>query len=367
MMRGSGSWGGHRHRHAQAVAILAAETRAQAALVREQAIALAQYRKIIDRASAQAKIGVWECNLADNALTWTGGTYDLFELPRGSTLTRSKIVACYDAESCREMERLRAKAIEERSGFSLDARITTAKGNERWMRLTANVECEEGTPVRIFGMKQDITEEKMLHDRLRFLADCDLLTGLANRGVVQRRLLAAPGCEIPQSCALLLVDLDGFKQINDTFGHTAGDECLKQVAVRLRRVCHRGELVARIGGDEFAVVIGADADRRRVEETVGRILAELRLPIDWNAHSFQISASIGAALTEGSMAPGASQLFIEADLALYAAKADGRNTSRTFTADLKAEAEARFMTIGNIAPGLGGRAARVVLAAEGAP
>ena len=135
----------------------------------EQAASFAHYKKMYDRSSALARIGVWECDLATEALTWTDGVYDLFELPRGSPLERARIVALYDEESRREMERLRARAIRDGGSFSLDILVRTAKGNERWIRLTADVEQEDGRPVRIFGTKQDITAEKLAQEKVRSL------------------------------------------------------------------------------------------------------------------------------------------------------------------------------------------------------
>ena len=139
------------------------------ALAREQAAAIAHYRKMYDRSSALAEIGVWECDLSDDRLSWTDGVYDLFELPRGSPLDRAAIVELYDEKSRQEMERLRAKAIRDGTGFSLDIHVRTAKGNDRWLRLTADVEREKGRSVRIFGTKQNITEEKAAQERVRSL------------------------------------------------------------------------------------------------------------------------------------------------------------------------------------------------------
>jgi two-component system sensor kinase FixL len=130
---------------------------------------LAHYKKMYDRSSALARIGVWECDLATEALTWTDGVYDLFELPRGAPLERAHILDFYDQESRREMERLRARAIDAGGSFSLDIHIRTAKGNARWLRLTADVEREEGRSVRIFGTKQDITAEKLAEEKVRAL------------------------------------------------------------------------------------------------------------------------------------------------------------------------------------------------------
>jgi two-component system sensor kinase FixL len=148
---------------------LAAELAGAARLAREQAAAIAHYKKMYDRSSALARIGVWECDLATEALTWTDGVYDLFELPRGAPLERARIVALYDEESRLEMERLRAAAISDGGSFALDIRIRTAKGNARWLRLTADVERENGASVRIFGTKQDITAEKAAQDKVQSL------------------------------------------------------------------------------------------------------------------------------------------------------------------------------------------------------
>jgi two-component system, LuxR family, sensor kinase FixL len=141
----------------------------QARLIRDQSDALAHYKKMHDRSSALAKIGVWECDLATEALTWTDGVYDLFEIPRGSPLVRARILDMYAGESQREMERLRAAAIRDGSGFTLDIHITTAKCNSRWLRLTVDVEQENRRSVRIFGTKQDITEENAGQEKVRAL------------------------------------------------------------------------------------------------------------------------------------------------------------------------------------------------------
>jgi two-component system sensor kinase FixL len=138
-------------------------------LLRQQAESIAHYKKMYDRSSALARIGIWECNLETEALTWTDGVYDLFELPRGSPLERARILQYYDEESCREMERLRARTIRDGGSFSLDIHIRTARGNERWIRLTGDVERENGRSVRIFGTKQDITAEKSAQEKVRSL------------------------------------------------------------------------------------------------------------------------------------------------------------------------------------------------------
>ena len=97
--------------------------------------------------------GLWECSLADNALTWSGGVYDIFGLPRGAKIARDEIVALYCEPSRAAMERLRAHAIKHRRGFTLDVEISPATGDRRWMRLIGAPVCEGGKAVRLHGLK----------------------------------------------------------------------------------------------------------------------------------------------------------------------------------------------------------------------
>ncbi len=104
-------------------------------------------------------IGLWQCDLADNALTWSAEVYDLFGLPRGAVLSRADAVALYAEDSRAAMERLRAYAIKHRRGFTLDAEIRSIGGQCSWMRLTAAPMCAQGRVVRLYGLKQDVSHE----------------------------------------------------------------------------------------------------------------------------------------------------------------------------------------------------------------
>jgi len=122
-----------------------------------------------DRISGLANIGVWEFDLETGELMWTDAVYDLFELPRGSLIERAEIIELYDPESRIEMERLREDAISRGTGFTLDIKVRTARGKERWIRLTADVEQEGGQSVRIFGTKQDISAERAAQEKVQSL------------------------------------------------------------------------------------------------------------------------------------------------------------------------------------------------------
>ncbi|GJD84227.1 diguanylate cyclase domain-containing protein [Methylobacterium haplocladii] len=302
----------------------------QAATMRAQAEELVQGRGTFERAAAGARVGIWECALHDESLTWTDQVYDLFEIPRGTRLARRTTLDCYTPGSRAVLERTRSAAIAGRRDFRLDAEIITLKGRRRWIRLTAATECRDGVPVRLFGMKQDITEQTLLLERTRYLADFDVMTGLANRASFEARLayLGTDPRDRAPIGALLLIDLDGFKRINDGFGHALGDACLQEAARRLRAVCAGAELVARIGGDEFAVLIGCSLREGVAEALAEAIVASLSQPMQSGAHAFRIGASVGIAPVGRPCTP--SDLFIRADTALYAAKAAGRGTFRTF-------------------------------------
>lgn len=282
---------------------------------------------LLDRATALAGVGAWCCDLADDTLSWTSGTYALFGLPHCSTIDRRDVVAMYADESRETMELLRADAIVRRGPFTMDAKIIRADGAERWMRLTADVACESGRPVRLYGLKQDITDDKARLETMRRMAEQDPLTGLANRQLFQSRFL---DCATPPKPlgALILFDVDGFKLINDRFGHAAGDACLQSIADRLWAGFHDALMVARIGGDEFAVLTAPAPPGIPLEQRVERRLTHLSAPISWHGELLQVSASAGIAEARDPYAFDAEALFAAADAALYAAKHAGRNRVR---------------------------------------
>jgi diguanylate cyclase (GGDEF)-like protein len=289
----------------------------------DAATELIHLKKLFDHSSRAARIGVWECSLDDETLAWTDMVYELFDLPLGHPLNRDEIVKLYSEKSLAELTTLRNRAIREHTGFSLDAEIVTGKGNHRWIRITATVECEDNVPVRIFGMKQDITAEKKLFDEIRYLAEFDMLTGLPNRVQFQSKFETLCEADTPkQAVALFLIDLDGFKQVNDRLGHQAGDQCLQAAANCLRAALAGAELVARIGGDEFAVLhlCQSNDDAARIADAIVKTLAA---SCDDDGRHIGIGGSVGVALAAGHRAP--KDIFAAADGALYAAKSSGRN------------------------------------------
>jgi len=283
--------------------------------------------RLHDQSLNAARIGVWECDLETERLSWTSGVYDIFGYPADNPLRRASIVALYVDESRRNMELARAEVIRSGRPVALDTEIRTWRGERRWMRLWINALQEGGRQARIFGCKQDVTSDRQAIESLRQQAETDPLTGLANRTIFQVRYREVVGDSLNHgfASALVLIDLDGFKELNDTHGHLAGDACLCEVAQRLRRAFHNAGLVGRLGGDEFAIILRAPTDPARIAEVLQQTIVMLSRPLFWNGLRIEVSASIGAALVGRPHRRRIVELFAEADVALYRAKAAGRN------------------------------------------
>ena len=200
---------------------------------------------------------------------------------------------------------------------------------------------EHGRPVRIHGAKQDITGEKDMWQGLRRLAYTDPLTGLANRRAFEMQLSdlrrhAGDGCALG---LLAIVDLDNLKPINDRFGHAAGDECLRQIAMRLETALSDAAIVARIGGDEFGLLLCSAAGRPYLLHRLDETRKALARPVPWRGERIAVSASIGATLLRPGLLHDPERRFAEADSALYVAKAAGRNCLRLFGDPLQPAAD----------------------------
>ncbi|MBR0903000.1 EAL domain-containing protein [Bradyrhizobium liaoningense] len=201
---------------------------------------------------------------------------------------------------------------------------------------------EAGEPRYLIHVIDDVTERRRADEKIAHMAHYDALTDLPNRTLfreqIERELAkASDGCQF----ALLYIDVDEFKGINDSLGHHVGDELLKAIASRLRGCLTRGDLIARLGGDEFAVIQTGIQSSADVVAFVTRIYEAIRQPYHCLGHQLSTDASIGIALApqDGS---DLDQLIKNADLAMYGAKAEGRRTHRFFEPAMDASAKARL-------------------------
>jgi diguanylate cyclase (GGDEF)-like protein/PAS domain S-box-containing protein len=277
--------------------------------------------ELYDHAASLVPMGAWSCDLASERLAWTGGVYDIFGLSRQQALERQAIVEVYGEQSRDLLERKRSHAIETCSGFSLDANIVRPDGTERWIRITAATRSSNGRARTLYGMKQDITEDHARWEALRAQAECDPLTGVANRARFQHFLeQPSDGPALDRVGALILFDMDGFKQINDWWGHAAGDACLVAFGARLRKAFPQAPLVSRIGGDEFAVLLPPVSSRSETEIAVRSLIGNLLCPVPWNGDLLPLGVSVGLAFASEEAELDPHKLFAAADKALYNAK-----------------------------------------------
>jgi diguanylate cyclase (GGDEF)-like protein/PAS domain S-box-containing protein len=200
----------------------------------------------------------------------------------------------------------------------------------------------EGEPSYVIHVVDDVTERRRADEKIAHLAHYDALTDLPNRVLfreqIERELHKAVGGE---QFALLYIDIDEFKGINDSLGHHVGDELLKAVATRIKDCIKPTDLIARLGGDEFAVIQTEAGDRDDVVEFVTRIHEAIRQPYQCLGHQLTTDASIGIALAPQD-GTELDQLIKNADLAMYGAKGEGRRTHRFFEPVMDARAKARL-------------------------
>ncbi len=221
-----------------------------------------------------------------------------------------------------------------RQGFDLLARHRHADGTWRWLMWSGAIHGD-----RWYASARDVTDWIKLEDRV----GRDPLTRLPNREVFTEEVSQALARQerSGRRLAVLFVDIDSLKQINDSIGHEAGDRLVAEVAERLRFAIRAGDVVARLGGDEFGILVESLVDDLEAVTVAGRALAALDEPIELGAGGpISVSASIGVAIGNGPR-DSASTLIHEADIAMYQAKAGGRNRFAIFDSELRAEVERR--------------------------
>ena len=192
------------------------------------------------------------------------------------------------------------------------------------------------------GVARDVTEARKVEQRVAFMAHFDSLTGLANRHLLNDRLraLATTGNSTVSDAALFYIDLDEFKTINDAGGHTVGDALLREVAARLKQEVRTQDTVARLGGDQFAVLLSTRCGDGLLLERAHRFLSIMRTPFVIDGHRFRITASVGMARAlDGDC--DADELLRRADMALHASKKKGRDSLAIFDASMDQAARER--------------------------
>ncbi|MBV8754791.1 MAG: EAL domain-containing protein [Hyphomicrobiales bacterium] len=267
----------------------------------------------------------------------------LLGVPRAELIGRND----YDIFPKREADQFVARDREVLQAGTLqiteEERIHTPHNGLRQLRTNKiAIPDEHGRPKYLLGISEDITERKRAEGRITHMAHHDSMTGLANRVLLRERLEQALGRMRDQESrlAVLYVDLDCFKDVNDALGHPVGDALLRMAADRLRGCVREGDTVARLGGDEFAIIQDSIRNDEQTSDLAKRIAEVIGAPFEVEGHDVTVSASIGIAMAPRDGADPDTLLKF-ADMALYAAKTDGRRTYRFFEAEMNARLHAR--------------------------
>lgn len=317
-------------------AVLLANEHAQ----RELRSSEARFRAVFANSAIGIGIGSPNGLLADaNAALLEMLGYQLDELCEHSL---TEFVHAEDAASVRQasIELLRG----ERDHVRLDKRFCRKDGEVRWTHLTVSlIRDDDGRPQYQLAMLEDVTDRHRLQNRLRHQAMHDPLTGLPNRALFLERLAGAFAAVRPgRRIGLCYLDLDGFKVINDSLGHHIGDQLLRAIGGRLDAwISAPGRLVARIGGDEFVILVEDCPGTGEAVAVAERVLAALVEPVQVADHELAITGSVGVVERElTSTEP--NDLMRDADITLYWAKADGKGRWALFDPDRTAREVARF-------------------------
>ncbi len=304
----------------------------------------------LSEAQRIAKIGSWEHNILTGEMFWSEEAYRLLGMePIGARISSEHFRRYANPYDNAAFEQSLRDIIADGKSFNIDQRITSPNGGERYIHVEAQINKNEtGQPVWAVGYIQDITERKQTEKKIRRLAYYDSLTNLPNRTLFKDYFNHAIALaeRANRIMAVLFIDLDRFKQINDTLGHTMGDELLKQVAERLRNCVREGDYVsrdtfegisedldtkiARFAGDEFLVLLENIHDYFGAAKVAQRITDTLSRPCIIQGNEISVTPSIGISVypTDGD---NLDDIIKHADIAMYHAKETGRNNFQFYS------------------------------------
>lgn len=292
-----------------------------------------------------ARVGSWDCDFATNNLSGSDELCRIFGIDSGEFHGTFESFMDYvhpeDRESAKHVIQSACQSMEP---FFFEHRIIQPGGQVRLIEAQGRVIMSpDGVPVGIAGIAHDITERQAAEEHLHRLAHYDSLTGLPNRRLFYESL--AKEVEVAKdqdwTVALLYLDLDRFKYVNDTFGHLMGDELLRQVAERILSCTRVRDTVGRLGGDEFGLIAITSEGSDDAATMADKIIAELQQPFVLADHELVVTPSIGIALCPADSSD-TETLIKFADMAMYHAKAAGRNAYRFYTPVMNARAREKL-------------------------
>lgn len=306
------------------------------ATLKQQTAELNKIRKRYELATSIGKIGIWDRNCVTGEIVWNAENYRIFGLEdNGSQPTYEDFLnSIHEEDRDRVIHSVR-EAIYNHKQYAETYRIIIPNGEQRICQATGEVEYNEnGEAIRILGTSRDITESKKIEARLEHIAYFDGLTNLPNRVLLSDRLhqAMAQANRSRQQLAVVFVDLDGFKTINDNYGHETGDQFLIALASNMRQAMRESDTLSRIGGDEFVAVLLDLEDMEATVSMLTRLLDAAAQSVNVNNLVLQVSASLGVTFYPQIEEIDADQLLRQADQAMYQAKMSGKNRFHIFDA-----------------------------------
>ena len=305
------------------------------------------------RAQQVAHIGSWKLDLRTRALIWSPETYRLFGVPEGTPVHLNDFMAKVHPSDRDKVIHHWTRALQGHP-YDVEHRIAQPAGAE-WVRERAEFAfAPDGQPHTAWGTSQDISETKAHQAQVDFVTHHDVLTGLPNRAqfLDLLRVCMANSDTLQSKLAVAYIDMDGFAALNAQFGRDVGNQLIVQLGKRLAQAVRDRQYLARIGGDEFAVILTGLKTADDYLIPVQRMLEALSQPMDVQGRTAQITASIGISQFPQGDTMEAEQLLRQADQAMYLAKLAGKNRLHVFDPMKDESARERFMRIEEVRLGL---------------
>lgn len=316
--------------HLKALAEALFDARALRVRAERQSEALRRNDRVFRQAERMAEMGWWRLELADETLVWSDGIYRIYDIDPGTRPQLATALDYFPEHARATVAAALASTMETGTPVDIEVDFVSAKGVRRRVRSMGELELSGGQPVAIVGVFQDVTARHALEQGLRRSASVDELTRIANRAAFNAELerWAAAARSEGAPLELALIDLDHFKQINDAHGHLVGDEVLRAFGRRLRRVHPTDAFAARVGGDEFALILRGDA-ADQAPALIANLLVDLKMPVHAAAGVIPVSGTIGHARFDPAE-QGLHAFVHRADTALYQAKRTQRGTAQAW-------------------------------------
>ena len=285
------------------------------------------------QASEIAHLGWWELDLASGRFTLSDGAFSLLEVNRkNSSISHADFLEFIHPEDRILVERAYRESLVNKKPYELKHRLQMKDGRIKWVSEIGRTEYDDtGHSTRFIGTIQDVTENMLLEQKLLTMAHCDALTKLPNRTffLEEANLEISRARRTGMQCAILFIDIDHFKSVNDSLGHSVGDDLLKDTAEKLAPCIRQTDIMARLGGDEFIVFLNNIESGQDAQYIAERIREKFNAPRIIAGNDLFITVSIGITVFPHD-GDSLEELLKNADTAMYVAKQSGRNMFRFF-------------------------------------